>query len=273
MSGPCTQSWCVWSLVSGDSYASIETLSDGRLMVTVKPGASGNTVRIKAVNYYNGNIEAVKDIAVTYISSSAIEVSPASVTVQHDATSDNTPEVDATGVTGLSVQSVSGFITSASIQNGRVVTVFGANTGGSSRSGSVTLQGFDANDAAVTAVVGYTQAGKPETGDNIAVTGLKVEQVGGKVRATVRAAFHNGGLNQKVFGSVGFTLTGKDSSDNVVFTRSESLSDKTVAAMSTETEIYEETWTGTVGMSVEYDLTFTAGGLTATYTGDGDDVI
>lgn len=270
----CTQSRCVWSLVSGSSYAEIEETSDNRLKITVKPGASGASVKIRATNYYNNQVYVEKTITVTYIEPSAIVVSPASVTVQHDATGDNSPVVSATGVTGLSVQSVSGFITSATVSNGRLVTVFTANDSGSSRVGSVVLQGFDQNDNPITARVGYTQGGVPASGNNIAVTALNVAQTGGNVTSMFKVNFHNGLVNQTVFGSVGYTLVGKDSGGNTVFTREGSLSDKTVASMATETEIYTVTWKGTLGMSVEYDLTVSANTtLHDTYTGDGDDII
>jgi hypothetical protein len=269
----CTQTRCSWSVVSGSQYVEVEETSDNRLKVTVKPGAAGATVQLRATNYYNNQISATKTITVTYMDPSAINVSPASVTVHAPDTSDNTPVVSATGVTGLSVQSVSGFITSAQIQGSRLVTAFGANTGGAARSGQVVLQGFDANDDPITATVGYVQAGVPATGDNIAVSALKVEQVGGKVRATIRAGFHNGSVNSKVFGSVSLTLTGKDSGGNTVFSRPASLPDKTVAGLATETEIYTVEWRETLGMSVSYELALTAGGLTTTYTGDGNDTI
>ena len=269
----CTQTRCSWGVVSGSQYVEVEETSDNRLKVTVKPGATGATVQLRATNYYNNQISATKTITVTYMAPSAINVSPASVTVHAPDTSDNTPVVSATGVTGLSVQSVSGFITSAQIQGGRLVTAFAANTGSAARSGQVVLQGFDANDDPITATVGYVQAGVPATGDNIAVSALKVEQVGGKIRATIRAGFHNGSVNSKIFGSVSLTLTGKDSGGNTVFSRPASLPVQTVAGLATETEIYTVEWRETLGMSVSYELALAAGGLTTTYTGDGNDTI
>ena len=65
-----TQKGVNWSIVSGANYASIN--SSG--VLTVKEGASGSLVKIKAASSYNPLIYAEKDVTVTYNDSGASTV-------------------------------------------------------------------------------------------------------------------------------------------------------------------------------------------------------
>lgn len=262
-----------WSVISGGTNITYSP-NGNSCTVMVKPGVTNQTVVLKAKNYYN-SVYATKTITVSYITPSAnLTVSPGSVTVHATDTSDNTPTVTATDITSgsLQVKSVSGFITSASISNGKLVTAFSTNTGSTERSGSVTVSALDLNSNEVTAVVNYTQAGTGAGTISIAVSKLNVAQTGGKVTARMEIAYQNQGLTDITFGSQSYTLKGYDGTTEV-FTRTGSLADKTCAGLTTEKQIYTEQWTGTIGMSDNYVLTFYASGLTATYEGDGDDII
>lgn len=57
-----TQIGVIWSIQSGGTYASID--SNG--LLTVKPGASGNSVTIKATSTENSSVISTKTISVTY---------------------------------------------------------------------------------------------------------------------------------------------------------------------------------------------------------------
>ena len=268
-----------WSVSDGNGHAvtTVQLLPSGnQCTIRVLSGANNQTVVLKATNYYNSSVYATKTITATYVTPSAnLTVSPGDVTVHAIDTSDNTPTVTTSNIQSgsLGVQSVSGFITSASIVSGKVVTSFSANTGTSSRSGSVTLSALDLNLNQVTAVVTYTQAGTGTGTRSLSISKLNVQQTGGKVTAKFAVAYMNQSTNSTTFGSQSFTLVGYDSSDGTVFTKTGNLSDKTVAAMATETEIYTEQWTGTIGMSTHYLLTLYSAGMTVTYEGDRKSVV
>ena len=273
-----TQPACVWSLTDGSGNpTSLATLSsNGNLCtITVLPGASNLTLKLKATNYYNGNVYAEKTITATYIAPSDITVSPASVRVNAVDTTDQSPVVTASGIQSgsLAVQSVSGFITSASIINGHLVAVFPQNSGSEDRMGSVVLIALDSGGDPVSATVSYIQAGVPASGNNIAVTALRVEQLGGKVKAQFDLNYRNNSASTTTFPAGTYILTGYDSSDNVTFTRNGSIASRSVAALTTEDEIISEQWTGTLGMTVRYVLQVTVGNMETTYQGDGNDEI
>lgn len=271
----CTQTSCTWSLVSGDSYATI-TPNGNSCVVTAKTGANGNLVTIRATNTYNNAKYAEKTIEVTYITPSDITVNPASVTVHAINTSDDTVAVSAVNIQPgtLAVQSVSGFITSASIQNGKLVAVFPQNTTSSSREGSVTVSATDTDNNIITAVVRYVQVGTSTGSNNFAVTALNVQQVGGKVVAKFRVAFLNTLSTPYTFEGLYYTLRGLDTGSGQTFIKSNSLANKQVASYSNETETYTVQWNGTLGQTVSYSLTITdQAGRTDTYTGDGNDII
>lgn len=265
---------CNWSIVSGSSYASIEP-SGNQCVVKAKPGANGNIVTIKATNAYN-SVSATKSIEVTYVAPSNISVNPASVRLAAQVTTDNSPVITATGIeTGsLRVKSVSGFISSADIMNGKVVAYFSENTSSESRNGSVTLAATDASTLnEVTAVVGYVQVGQTVSSNTFHIEKLSMSQVGGKVQALFEVNFYNTNPSDYTFYGLYFTLKGYDSSNNETFSKEGTLGDKTVAAITTETEVFEKRWTATLGMSVRYVLTIMCDSRSDIYEGDGTDII
>lgn len=270
----CTMTSCNWSIVSGSQYIEIVP-SGNQCVVNVKPGAAGNMVTIKAKNAYNG-IEGIKTIEVTYVVPSNISVNPASVRLAAQVTTDNSPVITATGIeTGsLRVKSVSGFISSADIVNGKVVAYFSENTSSEDRNGSVTLAATDANTLEeVTAVVGYVQVGQTTSSNTFHINKLSVSQVGGKVQALFEVNFYNTNPRDYTFYGLYFTLKGYDSSNNETFSKEGTLGDKTVAAITTETEVFEKRWTATLGMSVRYVLTIMCDSRSDIYEGDGNDIV
>lgn len=270
----CTMTSCTWSIVSGSNYATIEP-SGNQCVVKAKPGANGNIVTIKATNAYN-SVSATKSIEVTYVAPSNISVNPASVRLAAQVTTDNSPVITATGIeTGsLRVKAVSGFITSADIMNGKVVAYFSENTSSESRNGSVTLAAMDANTLQeVTAVVGYVQVGQTTSSNTFHINKLSLNQVGGKVNALFEVNFYNTHPADYTFYGLYFTLKGYDANDNETFSKEGTLGDKTVAAITTETEVYDKKWTATLGMSVRYVLTIMCDSRSDIYEGDGTDII
>lgn len=270
----CTMTSCTWSITSGSSYASISA-SGNQCVVTAKPGASGNSVTIKATNTYN-NVAGTKTITVTYVTPSNISVNPASVRLGAQVTTDNSPVITASGIESgsLRVKSVSGFISSADIVNGKVVAYFSENTSSDDRNGSVTLAATDASTLQeVTAVVGYVQVGQTVSSNTFHIEKLSMSQVGGKVQALFEVNFYNTNQTDYTFYGLYFTLKGYDANDNETFSKEGSLGNKTVAAITTETEVYDKKWTATLGMSVRYVLTITCDDRSDTYEGDGDDEI
>lgn len=269
----CTQTGCTWSLQSGASYAEI-TPNAHQCTVTVKPGANGDTVVLRATNSFNTSIYADITITVTYVAATAIEVNPASVTVNFDATSDQTPTVSApTAQSGsLTVKSVSGFIESAVIRDGRLVTAFSENASQTAREGSVVLLAI-VDGEGQEATVSYLQAGRTGTTNSFAISKLSVLQMGGNVQAKFVVNFLNSNPTDYTFYGLYATLVGYDANDGQVFTKVWSLGNKTVGAITIETETYTQSWKGTIGMADHYTLTVTDQQQTSTYSGNGDDII
>lgn len=270
----CTMTSCNWSIVSGSQYIEIVP-SGNQCVVNVKPGAAGNMVTIKAKNAYNG-IEGIKTIEVTYVTPSNISVNPSSIRVAANDLSNDYAVVTATGIVSVSlrVKSVSGFIISADIANGRVVAYFNENTSFDSRDGSVTLSARDANSLdEVTAVVGYVQVGQSTHSNSFSIAGLSVNQVGGKVFSMFRVYFQNTEATDYTFYSLYYTLIGYDSNDQQTFIKSGNLGDKVVAAGTNEDEVYERNWILALGMTTHYVLTITSDNRSASYEGDGTDII
>ena len=269
-----TQAQCEWSITSGSSYVTLTT-NGSRCTLTVKPGTTNQTVVLKAKNYYS-SVYATKSITVTYVAPAAeLTASPASVTVQATDTSDNSPTVTATNIQSgsLTVYATTGFITSASVSGGKLATSFSANSGSTTRDGSVTLRALKQDGTTpVTAVVNYTQAGRPAT-RSVSISKLNVAQTGGKVTAKILVGYSNQLSDATTFGSQTYTLKGYDSSDQETISRTGNLPDKVCAGVSIETELYEEQWIAVLGATVRYVLTLYSAGLTATYEGDGNDVI
>lgn len=269
----CTQSGCTWSLVSGGSYATIAP-NGHQCTVTVKPGANGNTVVLRATNSFNTSIKDDITITVTYVAANAINVDPASVTVHFDSTSDQTPTVSApTAQAGsLTVKSVSGFIDTAVIRDGKLVTTFTQNAAQTAREGTVILLAIVGGESQE-ATVNYLQSGRTGTTNNFAITKLSVLQMGGNVQAKFVVNFLNSNPSDYTFYGLYATLVGYDANNVQTFTKGWALDNKTVGAITIETETYTQSWKGTLGMTDHYTLTVTDQQQTATYTGNGDDII
>lgn len=270
----CTMTSCTWSIVSGSNYATIEP-SGNQCVVKAKPGAAGNIITIKATNNYN-NVSGTKSIEVTYVVPSNISVNPASVRLAAQATTDSSPVITATGIEtySLHVKSVSGFIRSADIANGKVVAYFSENTSSESRNGSVTLAATDANTLEeVTAVIGYVQVGQSTHSNGFYISGLSVNQVGGKVISMFRVYFRNTEATDYTFYNLYCTLAGYDADNQQTFIKSGNLGNKIVAAETVEDEVYEMGWILAQGRTTHYILTISTSIDSASYEGDGTDII
>ena len=268
-----TQNKVIWSL-TGSSYASLANTADGACDIVLAEGATGQTVTLTATNYYNNAVVATKSITINYVTPGSATVTPSSVIVEAAATTDNTPIVTASGydVTTLTT-SVAGFITSASIQGERVVTVFGQNTG-AERYGQVTLY----RGSTQVAIVTYTQEAAAVVAYGIDIEALRVYQSADSLGrpicyAKFRVAFSNPNTYDDVVANPYATLVGYDGNDNVVLTKGWQLEDKIVAAISTEQEVYTEQWQGTLPTIDHYTITITSSTVTDSYTGTGDDII
>ena len=270
----CTMTSCNWSIVSGSQYIEIVP-SGNQCVVNVKPGAAGNMVTIKAKNAYNG-VEGIKTIEVTYVTPSNISVNPSSIRVAANDISNNSPVITATGIEtySLHVKSVSGFIRTAEIANGKVYAYFSENTSSDSRNGSVTLAATDANTREeVTAVIGYVQVGQSTHSNGFYISGLSVNQVGEKVISMFRVYFRNTEATDYTFYNLYCTLAGYDADNQQTFIKSGNLGNKIVAAETVEDEVYEMGWILAQGRTTHYILTILTSIDSASYEGDGTDII
>lgn len=273
------QNKVVWAVTdrSGNatSYAEIVTSSDDRCSVRVLSGANNALLRVKATNYYNSSIYVTKDITATYVAPSTggrIEVNESYIEVAADATSDNWAQVTlvnmSTSLTNLGV-AVSGFITSASVgSDGKVTVAFPANTG-SARSGSVTLSGLTTGGQSAQAIITYLQQGK---GQNTYGFDIQALEVTGTTDARFAVMFFNETTGDATVSNLAYTLTGYNSSSQTTFTKTGSLTNRTVAALATEETVYSVTIEPS-GPTTRYVLTITSNVMTDTYEGDGTDPI
>ena len=276
-----TQNAVDWSVTTrsggSTSLARISVTGDSRCTVEVLSGASSAQLTVRAVNRYNGQIVATKDITATYIGGSTaegrIEVSESYIEVAASSTEDDWAQVTlvdmSTPLNQLGV-AVSGFITSAAVDSrGRVRVVFPANTSSESRSGSVTLTGIDASGHSVMAVISYLQSGVETGRYTFEVAALEIT---GTTRARFAVVYRNGTRADATVTGLHWTLTGYDSIGGVTCRANGYLSDKTVAAVSEETDIYSAAIEVT-GPTVRYVLTLTSNASAYTYEGDGSDPI
>lgn len=267
-----TQAGVVWS-VSGP--ASI-TPNGTRCQVTLDPDADDSEIVLVATNSYNGNISARKTITGTYIHNPGnITVTPSSVTVDHLATSDNSPVISTTNILDgtLVVKSVTGFISSAEIQSGKLVTSFAANTGSGERTGTVLLRGHDLNGGIVEFTVSYRQTAEPAPEQTMGITALAATPSGGKLRFDFRVVYGNQSPSESIILAPAYTLSIIGSDGTAKRTVSGTLPDKTIAGLATEVEIYSVSITASQAPGDTYRVTLNAGTLTDTYAGDGTDVI
>ena len=97
--------------------------------------------------------------------------------------------------------------------------------------------------------------------------------MGGNVQAKFVVNFLNSTPDNYTFYGLYATLVAYDANNVQVFTKGWTLGDKLVGAITIETETYTQSWKGTLGMTDHYTLTVTDQQQTATYTGNGDDII
>lgn len=88
-----------------------------------------------------------------------------------------------------------------------------------------------------------------------------------------RVYFQNTEATDYTFYSLYYTLIGYDSNDQQTFIKSGNLGDKVVAAGTNEDEVYERNWILALGMTTHYVLTITSDNRSASYEGDGTDII
>lgn len=148
-----TQRSITWSVVSGSDYASI----DEKGLLTVKGGANGSTVKIRATSTDKPNIYAEKSVNVTYFSAEvSISFQKDSIEVEAKAgTVTNT--FTTTGLTNLLVSASGGMTitTGPSITGYLIGFAYAENTGNSAKMATVTLTG-DRTDGKGTFSKSYT---------------------------------------------------------------------------------------------------------------------
>ena len=281
-----TQKQVTWSLTdsNGQDVSDKVTLTPDGLScaLTITDHTVANLgLILRAVNTYNNSVSATKSITATYVTPpDAIQVSPGSVTVAWDATSDTTPQLTlGSGITKSDlVVTKSGMISSAAVSNTlRVLTTFAANTGSTDKSGTVTISYTDpTTQTTVSVVISYYQPYEEKGKDLwMSAIALNVQESGGTVTARFRVTFRNDKTVNYTFKSLGYTLSGVDGNGDPTFaTRTGALNEKTVAALSTEGEVYTVTWQGSVAGTTLYTLTVRNGTqLSSTLESDGNDFI
>ena len=140
-----TQRGVIWSVTSGSAYASIDESG----LLTVKSGANGNAVTIRATSKENTSIYAEKTISVTYAAGPDISFSDDDNGVINVRASDtssanrfqfaNIGQLEAS-VTG-SLSGASASVNDDGETSGEVRVTFAANTSSSERRGTVTVTG------------------------------------------------------------------------------------------------------------------------------------
>ena len=134
-----TQRGVSWSIVSGTDYASID--ESGKL--TVKSGANGHTVKIRATSKVNASVYAEKTISVAYYATEAsitfqkdsIEVAASAGAVQNTFTTTNLKDLTVAASGGMS-------ITSGPEINGVIVGfAYAENTESTTKTTTITVTG------------------------------------------------------------------------------------------------------------------------------------
>ena len=163
-----TQRGVTWSVVSGADYASI----DQNGLLTVLAGASGSSVKIRATSRDNTAVYAEKSLTVTYYaktvptwslaSSMTLDPEGGTVTILVTDPDGKGWQVLASSWLTLKSGSLSG------TGSGTLTLAYEAYTGGSSRTGSVTLRSEGGNVASCAAFQSAIQT-------PVALTGLAIE--------------------------------------------------------------------------------------------------
>ena len=257
------------------TYCDIKVLSD----------ADGDNVFVKATSTVRPSISATQAVTVTYTPVIAeLQVSPTSLSVPWDSTTDSTPVVTWSNVQTPYIPTNggwSGFITSASLNttNGKITTQYSANSSTSSQSGSVTVYALkDGEVNPISVTVNYTQAGMPDpsTFSSVGVSNLTVSG-GAKASFSAEVGFQNSSNTSFAFpGTLSYSLYGYESSEDTSSSAATLLTSGTatefsdggegvrytVAANSNPRFTLERQWIGTLGMNTYFVLEISMSGYT-----------
>ncbi len=182
-----TQRGVSWSIVSGADYASID--ESGKL--TVKSGANGDTVKIRATSKVNTSVYAEKTINVAYYASEAsitfqkdsIEVAASAGAVQNTFTTTNLKDLTVAASGGMS-------ITSGPAINGVIVGfAYAENTESATKTTTITVTGTR-TDGKGTYSKSFTvvQAAAAEVAKYLRVTPTTVNLAGKSADGDISAA-------------------------------------------------------------------------------------
>lgn len=238
--------------------------------ITVLSGADGDNVFVKATSTVRPSISATQAVTVTYAPVIAeLQVSPTSLSVPWDSTTDSTPVVTWSNVQTPYIPTNggwSGFITGASLNttNGKITTQYSANGSTSSQSGTVTVYALkDGEVNPISVTVNYTQAGMPDPSQytNIGVGNLTVSS-GAKPSVTATVYLNNTTSTSHTFsGEYYCTLYGYESQEDAQTSSGTSITNwteteytPTVAANTRAELALNHSWIGTLGMYTYFRL-------------------
>lgn len=262
-----TQAAVTWQVTGGGSLITVEEFVSS-IIIHVLEGANNLPITITATNSYNTAVVASKTITATYVyPDTSIAVNPNDVGVYAEDTSDNTPVVSGAYQTSSLTATASGFIKTAAVVNGRVVTTFDANTGTTAREGTVTLNALDLNGNPISAVINYTQLGRQETVVSFRPVALNVTGTSNPFAAQMAVEYFNTTSQAVTFSGLWYTILGYDSQNVQRCNKSGQLPSKTVYA-STEVAIYDLTLE-LLGPVEKYVITVSNGSESASHESDG----
>ena len=262
-----TQAAVTWQVTGGGSLITVEEFVSS-IIIHVLEGANNLPITITATNSYNTAVVASKTITATYVyPDTSMAVNPNDVGVYAEDTSDNTPVVSGAYQTSSLTATASGFIKTAAVVNGRVVTTFDANTGTTAREGTVTLNALDLNGNPISAVINYTQLGRQETVVSFRPVALNVTGTSNPFAAQMAVEYFNTTSQAVTFSGLWYTILGYDSQNIQRCNKSGQLPSKTVYA-STEVAIYDLTLE-LLGPVERYVITVSNGSESASHESDG----
>lgn len=262
-----TQAAVTWQVTGGGSLITVEEFVSS-IIIHVLEGANNLPITITATNTYNNSVVASKTITATYVyPDTSMAVNPNDVGVYAEDTSDNTPVVSGAYQTSSLTVTTSGFITTAAVVNGRVVTTFNANTGTTAREGTVTLNALDLNGNPISAVINYTQLGRQETVVSFRPAALNVTGTSNPFAAQMAVEYFNTTSQAVTFSGLWYTILGYDSQNVQRCNKSGQLPSKTVYA-STEVAIYDLSLE-LLGPVEKYVITVSNGSESASHESDG----
>lgn len=277
-------SWDVVDASTGNSVVGtiVSIRSSGAsCWVTALEDADNDSVIVKATSTVRPSISGTKAVTVTYVSVDAdLQVSPDSVNVAWDATSNSSPVVTWNNTATPYIPTNggwSGFITGASLNTttGVITTQFSENTGSSWDGTVVVCAEPNGGGTLKTVTVNYTQAAKPDptTYTNVSVGNLVVTS-GARPTMSANVGFLNNDHYSYTFpSSFAWTLSGYNSSEDTTpaktWTGSKDDYTSEVAAHSNVTVQLSHALTGTLEMCTYFVLSISIQGYTvipATYT-------